>query len=117
MYSTSNGFKPKQKPKAYTAFKYNIFDEVNAAAAGRIKSLVESWVSKPRLNGDNLFALNPTRADKSVGSFCINVRTGVWADFATDDAGADIISYYAYINGLSQIEAARDLANQLGVRT
>lgn len=110
MHYTTKGLRPKQKQ-----WTRNIFDEVNAAAEGRIKSLVEGWVSKPRMSGDNLFALNPTRPDKRANSFCINVCTGVWADFATDDRGGDIISYYAYIFGLTQIEAARALANRLGV--
>ena len=43
------------------------------------------------------------------------MRTGVWADFATDDKGGDIISYYAYIKGLGQIDAAKELADRLGV--
>lgn len=107
--------RPKAKDKPRKALNCNIFEEVNAAAQGRIESLVRGWVAKARMSGDNLFALNPTRADKTVGSFCINVRTGVWADFATDDKGGDIISYYAYIKGLSQIDAAKELADRLGV--
>lgn len=112
MHDTTKGQRPKQKHKTWNR---NIFAEVNAAAAGRIRSLVEGWVSNTRMSGDNLFALNPTRDDRRPNSFCINVRTGVWADFATGDRGGDIISYYAYIFGLTQIDAARELAKQLGV--
>ncbi|WP_417270775.1 hypothetical protein [Celeribacter sp.] len=112
MHDTTKGPRPKQKPKTW---KRNIFDDVNAAAAGRIKSLVEGWVANTRMSGDNLFALNPTRDDRKPTSFCINVRNGIWCDFATEDKGGDIISYYAYIFGLTQIEAARELAEQLGV--
>lgn len=107
--------RPKAKGRPYKASNRNIFEEVNAAAQGRIESLARGWVSKARMSGDNLFALNPTRADKKVGSFCINVRTGVWADFATDDKGGDIISYFAYLHGMSQIDAAKELADRLGV--
>ncbi len=116
MHASMIGFKrPKSNKRPRKAFNRNLFEEVNAAAQGRIESLVRGWVSKARKNGDNLFSLNPTRADKKVGSFCINVRTGVWADFATDDKGGDIISYFAYLNGLSQIDAAKELADRLGV--
>lgn len=116
MHASMIGLKrPKSKGGARKASNGNIFEEVNAAAQGRIESLVRGWVAKARMSGDNLFALNPTRPDKKVGSFCINVRTGIWADFARDDKGGDIISYYAYINGLSQIDAAKELADRLGV--
>lgn len=107
--------RPKPKPKPRSQHKRDIFAEVNDAAHSRIKSLAESWLSRTRMSGDNLMALNPTRADKSIGSFSINVRTGAWADFATNDRGGDIISFYAYLNGMSQIEAARELADILGV--
>lgn len=107
--------RPKSKGGPRKAPNRNIFEAVNAAAQGRIESLARGWVAKARLSGDNLFALNPTRADKTVGSFCINVRTGIWADFATNDKGGDIISYYAYLHGLSQIDAAKELADRLGV--
>jgi hypothetical protein len=116
MHASMIGLKrPKGKGRPRKASNRNIFEEVNAAAQGRIESLVRGWVSKARMSGDNLFSLNPTRADKTVGSFCINVRTGVWADFATDDKGGDIVSYYAYLHGLSQIDAAKELADRLGV--
>lgn len=94
-----------------------IFRMVNDAARGQIKSLAERWLDRTRVSGDNLMALNPTRADRNIGSFSINTRTGLWADFATDDRGGDIISFYAYLQGVSQIEAARELAKLLGVRT
>lgn len=116
MHASMIGLKrPKAKGRPRKAFNRDIFEEVNSAAQGRIESLARGWVSKARMSGDNMFALNPTRADKKVGSFCINVRTGVWADFATGDKGGDIISFFAYIHGLSQIDAAKELAERLGV--
>lgn len=105
----------RRKPKQRNVVKRNIFEEVNAAARLQIKALAERWLSQTRMSGDNLMAVNPTREDKSIGSFSINVRSGAWADFATGDAGGDIISFFAYLHGMSQIEAARELANILGV--
>ena len=60
-------------------------------------------------------ALNPTRSDKNLGSFSVNVRTGRWADFATGDKGGDPVSLAAYIFSTSQSDAARTLAAVLGV--
>ena len=106
------------RPTARRTFtpRTNLFDAVNAAAEGQIESLCRDWLGRCERSGLNLMALNPTRADKNIGSFGIHVRTGVWADFATGDRGGDIISFYAYIRGLKQIEAARELAGMLGVQ-
>jgi len=100
---------------AVPRYQRNLFEEVNLAARGRIETLCRDWLERPRRSGPNLFALNPTRADRNVGSFCINVQSGVWADFATGDRGGDVISLYAYCKGVSQIDAARALADILGV--
>jgi len=96
-------------------FNRNIFMEVNAVALPALERLCNRWLTTGRKEGHEYVALNPTRADHNLGSFRINLRTGVWADFATGDRGGDAISYYAYINGLTQIEAARALARDLGV--
>jgi putative DNA primase/helicase len=56
------------------------------------------------------------RADKTLGSFKINVRTGSWGDFAVAGcAGSDPISLYAYINNTNQGKAAAELARTLGI--
>ncbi len=105
------------KNAARPLYQSDIFKRVNAAAAGQIRELAEGWLGKTRLSGDNLLALNPTRADKNIGSFSINIRTGAWADFATGDAGGDIVSFYAYLHNFKQIVAARELAQKLGVHS
>jgi len=40
-------------------------------------------------------------------------RAGAWADFATGDKGGDIVSLLAYLQGVSQSEAARRLRREL----
>jgi hypothetical protein len=42
-------------------------------------------------------------------------RAGRWADFATGDKGGDPISLAAAVAGIRQVEAARRLAQMLGV--
>ena len=88
---------------------------VNAAALPRLESLCQSWLPTGRREGREYVALNPTRNDRSLGSFRINLNSGRWADFATGDRGGDPVSLYAYLNGLRQTEAARQLGDKLGV--
>ncbi|WP_243312352.1 hypothetical protein [Fundidesulfovibrio agrisoli] len=45
----------------------------------------------------------------------MNRSTGVWKDFATGEGGGDIISLYAAVRGVGQVEAAEALACELGV--
>src|SRR5574343_85655 len=48
---------------------------------------------------------NPTRNDNKAGSFSINLTTGKWSDFATGDAGNDLIGLTSYVKGISKTEA------------
>src|SRR5262249_29902451 len=59
-------------------------------------------------------AINPTRVDARPGSFKVNMTTGRWSDFATADAGGDLISLAAYLFKLKQSEAAGKLGGELG---
>jgi len=77
-------------------------------------SLLANWLPDGKEIGGEWVARNPTRQDRRAGSFKINVKTGRWSDFATGDSGGDPISLYAYLNGLKQIEAARELRSILG---
>jgi hypothetical protein len=61
-------------------------------------------------------AKNPTRHDRRAGSFKINTKNGKWADFATGDTGGDVVSLAAYLSGCGQVEAARNLADMLGMK-
>lgn len=91
------------------------FKRVADAALASLPSLLQHWLPDGRREGNEWKALNPTRADSKVGSFSVNITSGIWADFATGDRGGDAISLYAYINGLEQGPAARELARQLAV--
>ena len=92
------------------------FRAVNEAALGRLPKLLNRWLPDGVRDGDEYTALNPTRIDRHLGSFRINLRTGRWADFATGDKGTDVISLAAYLAGITQYEAARRLAIMLGLR-
>ncbi len=91
------------------------FDKIKAAALSRAEEIVRSWAPGGSLSGSEYTPLNPTRPDKSRGSFSINLATGIWKDFATDEQGGDLISLYAYIHKKSQADAAKAVAAICGI--
>lgn len=93
----------------------DFFAHVSRAALNNSAAVIRRLLPDGKVHGNEYVALNPRRSDERPGSFKVNVVTGRWADFATGDAGGDLISLTAYLHGMSQIEAARRLADMLGV--
>ena len=91
------------------------FARINSAALDMLPALLRRWLPDGHRQGGEYVARNPRRDDRHLGSFKVNLRTGRWADFATDDRGGDIISLAAFLGGISQAEAARHLAGMLGL--
>lgn len=91
------------------------FDRINAAALANLPAILNRLLPGSKTIGRDVVALNPTRGDKRPGSFKINRYNCKWADFATGDRGGDPVSLVAYLAGVSQGEAARLLANMLGL--
>ena len=91
------------------------FDDINRAALSALPALLGRWLPGGQRRGREWVARNPLRADRRAGSFRVNMSTGRWSDFATGDAGGDPVSLAAYLHGLSQADAARQLAGALGV--
>jgi hypothetical protein len=91
------------------------FQKINSAALHALPTLCARWLPDGRRVGHEFVALNPTRGDKRPGSFKVNLATGRWADFATGDKGGDAVSLAAYLFGLRQSDAARRLADALGI--
>lgn len=91
------------------------FKQVAAAALNSLENLLNQWLPSGKRNGHEYASVNPTRSDSKPGSFSINLNTGAWADFATDDKGGDAISLRAYLFGETQLDAAKALADQLGI--
>ena len=92
------------------------FVAINVAARHSLLPILRRWLPEGQRQGSEYLALNPHRDDRHLGSFRINLRTGRWADFATGDKGGDVISLAAFLFGLSQVVAARRVANMLGVK-
>lgn len=92
------------------------FKAIAAAALAVADSVVSRWAADGKPEGHEWVCLNPRRGDTRLGSFRVNLRTGSWADFATDDAkGGDLVSWVAYLEGCGQAEAADKLAAFLGM--
>src|SRR5262249_33933401 len=58
-----------------------------------------------------LFGMTNTR-DRSRST----AKTGEWSDFAIGKSGGDLISLVAYLGGISQVDAARELAARFGIQ-
>lgn len=93
------------------------FARVNAAALPHLPAICARLAPDGRREGTEWVAMNPTRLDRRAGSFKINLKSGRWADFATDDKGGDPVSLVAYIAKTSQAKAARLLSRMLGIET
>lgn len=91
------------------------FAAVNRAALTRLPYLLMGWLPDGRREGPEWVAKNPKRDDRRPGSFKVNTASGKWGDWACGVFGGDPIALYAYLRNLSQGEAARELARELGV--
>jgi putative DNA primase/helicase len=74
---------------------------------GRSKSLLEQWFPAGKFKGPE-FVIGDLSGSPG-DSLSINWRTGKWKDFASGEAGGDLISLYAAMHGITQLEAAKDL--------
>jgi len=91
------------------------FSGIGQAALAHAPTLLRRWLPDGKLNGHEFGARNPRRTDHNMGSFKINLMTGRWADFAIGASGGDLISLAAYLFSIGQAEAARRIADMLGV--
>jgi hypothetical protein len=71
----------------------NLFERAKQVGLSHIRD----WLPSGRQDGNEWVALNPTRDDKTAGSFKVNLSTGQWIDNATDDRGGDAVSLYSYL--------------------
>ena len=84
------------------------FKQLADALLSDARELVPRWLSGGTLAGNewtcgDVYG-NPGKSCKA------NLETGKWADFSADQKGGDLISLYAANQNLTQIEAARKLA-------
>jgi hypothetical protein len=105
----------RSRARRYHASGRIDFAAINSAALPLLPAIIQRLLPNGRREGREYVALNPRRVDRRLGSFKVNLKTGRWADFATDDKGGDVISLVAYVKNISQYEAAKDLSEMLGL--
>lgn len=87
------------------------FAAINAAALPCLESLVREWLPEGhRESGEYKIGSLSGEPGRSCS---INLRSGVWKDFASDAGGSDPISLLAAIRNVSQKEAAIELGERL----
>ena len=89
-----------------TTYKRDLFAEAHTLLKQQgYKNYITKLLPNGKWQGNEYVVKNPTRNDNKAGSFSINGVTGAWSDFATNDAGKDLISLTSYIKGISLVEA------------
>ena len=91
------------------------FNSINSLAILALPSILSRILPEGKIVSNEYVARNPTRSDRNEGSFKVNLRSGKWADFATDDRGGDIVSLIAFLENISQLAAAHLLQKMLGL--
>jgi hypothetical protein len=89
------------------------FETIRTVTLRNALDICELSIPGGRVVGVEYVVKNPKRVDRHIGSFKINLRTGQWADFATNERGGDLIALVAWRYDVSQSEAARRLASFL----
>jgi uncharacterized protein (DUF927 family) len=88
-----------------TNYKNDYFEEADTLLKNQgYKNYIERLLPAGKWKGNEYVVKNPTRNDSKDGSFSIN-ENGKWADFATNEAGNDLIGLTAYVKGISAVEA------------
>jgi hypothetical protein len=91
------------------------FRRIADEALRYVNVLVPRWLPNGTRDGSEWIAINPTRPDGRKGSFKVSMANGKWSDFATGEAGGDLIALGAYLHRLKQGEAAVKIAEMLGI--
>ena len=90
--------------------------DIARRALSSAESLLARWLPAGKRVGHE-YVVGNLHGDAG-DSLSINLNTGRWADFAADAKGGDLVALYAAIHGLpTQLEAAREVAAELGIET
>lgn len=89
------------------------FPKLNADLLTRCPGILMEWYPQGRLKGPE-FVIGNTGGEEG-RSLSVNIKTGVWADFATDQDG-DLIELYAQRMGCSNGKAAEQLISKYTIR-
>jgi hypothetical protein len=90
--------------------------KVSAAALQHIETVCARWLPDGK-KVSHEFEIGDRHGTpgKSLKVHLSGAEAGMWADFSTGDKGGDLVSLVAFIDGLSQGDAARRLAEFLAL--
>lgn len=91
------------------------FEALASRLLQQARSLLAEWFPEGRLLGHE-FEIGDLGGSPG-DSLRVNINTGKWKDFASGEAGGDLISLYAAIHGLKQGEAVRALEGDGTIQT
>ncbi len=89
------------------------YPKLNAELLHQCPGILQEWYPQGRTVGHE-FKVGSTSGEAGK-SLSVNINTGVWKDFATDEAG-DLIELYAKYTGLKNKEAADQLIKKYSIR-
>ena len=81
------------------------FQAINQHLLARCPQLLFTWFPQGKLAGQE-FVIGDI-SGKPGKSLSVNLKTGIWSDFSTGDAGRDLISLYARKENIKDIDAAK----------
>ncbi len=94
------------------------FKTIAARALDSIEAVCAHWLPAGKKAGPEWeIGDRHGAAGKSLKVHLTGTKAGQWADFAAGDKGGDAVSLVAYVDGCPQGEAARKLADFLGIPT
>ena len=89
------------------------FEAIAQSALARSQELVQEWFPAGKKCGNEW---KVGGLDGSSGnSLSINLNSGVWKDFASDEGGSNLITLLAAKDGIKNLEAGKRIADRLGV--
>lgn len=89
------------------------FKELADALLARASTVVAMWLPGGVLQGHEYVC--GSLSGGSGTSCSVNIVTGRWADFASDDKGNDLVSLYAAVHGMTMGKAALHVAREEGL--
>ncbi len=94
------------------------FKAIAARALDQIEAVCAHWLPAGKKAGHEWeIGDRHGTAGKSLKVHLSGSKAGQWADFAAGDKGGDLVALVAYVDGCPQADAARKLAEFLGMAT
>lgn len=106
------GSSPSGTPKRGPGLRID-FTKLAAELLAMAERLVADWLPGGRREGSEWKC--GSLSGEAGGSCSVNLATGQWGDFASEDKGGDLTSLYAAMHGLDQLTAAKRLVDELGL--